>query len=335
MHSLCAMPPGLISRGRAWVMLANFVALRYNGPVLTVFLNVILPNFLVAGSGALFQRWRKLSVGALNQVTLYLFIPPLIFDALLNVDPAAGLFVRLAGAMLLIALFIGVAGLLVSLALRHSRSMRSAFLLCVLFPNAGNMALPVTLLAFGDEGLALAAILFVVQAVLSWSVGVLVASQSELHGLDAIKQVLRVPVVYAVLAAALVLATGWELPPTLAYPISLLARGAFPAMLLVLGFHLASGLEVAELPSLLSTVALRLALTVPLAYLATLLLGLEGLAQQVVIVMASMPPAVFTTIVSTEFNANPRFVTSAVVATSLASLGTLTLVITGVQRWLG
>jgi hypothetical protein len=305
------------------------------GPVLSVFLKVILPIFLVAGLGALFQRRRKAPVTVLAQVTLYLFTPALIFDALVSLNSSAGTFLRVAGAMLLATVFVAAAGLAVSVALRHSRPMRSAFLLCAIFPNVGNIALPVTLLAFGEAGFAMGVVIFVVHSTLSWTLGVFIASQSQLRSAAALKQVFKLPMVYAVLAAALVLATGWELPITLARPIELLADGAFPAMLLVLGFHLGSGFQREEWPSLIAALLLRLAVAAPLAYGATRLVGLDGLGQQVVIVAASMPTGVFTTIVSTEFQAHPRFVTSAVVTSTLASLGTLTAVVHLAQRWLG
>ena len=65
------------------------------------------------------------------------------------------------------------------------------------------------------------------------------------------------------------------------------------------------------------------------------LLGLDGVVQQTVIVVAAMPTAVFTTILATEFDAEPRFVSSAVVMSTFASIGTLTVLITLLQTWLG
>src|SRR5680860_106966 len=39
------------------------------------------------------------------------------------------------------------------------------------FPNAGNMGLPVVLLAFGEQALAVAVIIFATQSILGWSLG--------------------------------------------------------------------------------------------------------------------------------------------------------------------
>ena len=305
-----------------------------DNPLLDVFLNVVLPIFLVAAIGALFQRWRQLPVAPLNQAVLYIFSPAFIFNALMNAQPPAAVSLRIAAAALVLTFLVLVAGLTVSKLLRHSRPMQSAFILSTAFPNAGNMALPLTLLAFGEEGLAIAVIIFIVQASLSWSLGVYVASRSEMSGLDPLWQAFKVPALYAIVAAFSLRAMGWELPTTLAQPIDLLAGAAIPALLLVLGFQLASGLALDQLPSLVAALILRLVVAAPIAYGVTLLLGLEGLGQQVFIVAASMPTAVFTTILATEFRAHPRFVSAAVVTSTVISLASLTIIVTLVQRWL-
>ncbi len=73
----------------------------------------------------------------------------------------------------------------------------------------------------------------------------------------------------------------------------------------------------------------------PLAYLATLLFGLDALTQSVVVIVYAMPVAVFTIILSTEFRTSPKFVTNAVVTSTLASTLTLTLVIPMVKSFIG
>ena len=148
--------------------------------MLDVFINVIMPVFLVAVLAAAFQRWRKAPVGPLAQVTLYLLTPALIFTALVDQEIPASASVRIVAAILLANAFIIAASLLTSLALRHDRAMRSAFVLSTGFPNAGNLSLPVLLLAFGDEGLAVGVIVFVTMAILGQSLGVVIAAGSSL-----------------------------------------------------------------------------------------------------------------------------------------------------------
>ena len=303
--------------------------------MLTVFLDVILPIFLVAAVAAVFQRWRRLPIGPVSQLTLYLFAPALIFSALVERHPPGDVSLQIVGAIILTTMAVGLTSALATRLLRHPRPMQSAFMLSTVFPNAGNMGLPVLLLAFGDAGLAMGVVVFVTHASLGWSLGLFLASRSQLNGLEAVKQVLKTPTLYAVLAGLMVLATGWDVPSVISRPTSLLGQAAIPTMLVVLGFQLAGGVTMEDLPSMVVALTLRLAVAAPLAYGVTLLLGMDGVGQQSVIVVAAMPPAVFTTVLATEFQARPQFVTATVVTGTLLSLATLTGVITIVQRTLG
>ena len=299
--------------------------------MLDIFLNVIMPVFVVTGLSAAFQRWRRLPVAPLNQTTLWLFSPAFIFSHLLSQDLAAVASLRMVGAVSLGILLMLAATYAVSKALRHSRDTESAFLLAGGFPNAGNMGIPVLVLAFGDPGLAPAIIVFVTHSVLGFTVAIILAARSQLTGMAPLLQVLKLPTIYAVAAAFMVSGFGWELPLVVSEPIRILAAGAIPVMLMVLGFQLGMGVEVQQAKSMTTAVFLRLIVSVPLSYLATLAFGLDGLAQGAVIIVGAMPTAIFTTILATEFRANPRFLTGVVVASTAISVVTLTVVVAVVK----
>ncbi len=295
--------------------------------MLDVFINVIMPVFLVAILAAAFQRWRKSSVGPLSQVTLYLLTPALIFTSLVQQEIPPSATFRIVATLLVANTFIIATSLIVSFALRHDRAMRSAFVLSTGFPNAGNMALPVLLLAFGEEGLAVGVIVFVTMAIMGQSLGVFIAAGSSLNMLDSLKQIFKLPAIYAIIAALVVRAAGLELPHVVESPIELLAQASIPMMLVVLGFQLGGEIRLESAASLTAAVMVRLLASVPLAYLSATLLGLDDLARGVVMTVYAMPVAVFTIILATEFKTNPRFVTNAVVTSTFLSTLTLTVVI--------
>lgn len=302
--------------------------------MLDVFFNVVLPTFLVVAIATLFQRWKRLPIATLSQTTFYVLSPALAYSVMIKSSISADKSLKIIGSTILAMALISILSLSVTLLFRHSRTMRSAFLLSTLFPNAGNMALPVILLALGPEGLSIAMVIFVTHVVLGWSLGTFVASRSEKKGFSPILQVLKVPAIYGVFAALGTRMIGWELPIALAEPIDLLATAAIPTMLLVLGFQLGNGISLKELPSLGATTMIRLVIAPPLGYLATILVGLEGLPQQAVIIVASMPTGVFTIILGTQFKTNPGFVTNAVVVSTLLSIVSLTIVVTLVKSLL-
>ncbi len=302
--------------------------------MLDVFLTVILPVFLVAGAGAALQRWRGLTVGTLSPVTVYILSPALVFRLILTADLPAGTSAKLVAAGLLTTAAVIIVAFGISIAMKQDRTMRSGFLLATSFPNVGNMGLPVSLLAFGEAGLAAGVVLFVTQATIAWPLGIFIAARSQTHGLGPLVEALKLPTIYAVAIAALVKAFGWSLPASIELPVEMLAAAAIPAMLVVLGFQLAQGIERERWRALATALAVRLALAAPMAYGITLALGIDGVAQRTTIIMAAMPAAVFPTLLATTYNAEPRFVSSSVILSTLASLGTLTILIDVLDRWL-
>ena len=296
--------------------------------MLQVFINVILPIFVVVGVTWLFQRWRHLDVSVLSQTTLWLFSPAFVFSNILNQQVSMSGSLRVTAAILLATMFMLTLGFVVSQIFRYDRRSASAFMLSIAFPNAGNMGLPVLLLAFGETGVEVGILIFVVHAIVGFSVGIFVAARSEQGGFRPLVQVFRLPTMYAFGLAMVIKYFAIELPAVVLEPVSILGAAAIPVMITVLGFQLGSGVETQSRMMLILAVGSRLIVAVPVYLLATILMGLEGITQGAVIVIGAMPSAVFTTILADEFGANPRFVTSSVVVSTAVSMVSLTVLVT-------
>jgi hypothetical protein len=140
-----------------------------------------------------------------------------------------------------------------------------------------------------------------------------------------------VPAVWGVVAAGVVLGLGLHLPPAVMRPVELLSGAALPTMLLVLGMQLERG-AWPERPGLVALAGILALIVTPiLAFGASHLLGLTGVARQAAVVQAGMPSAVLTTILALEFDVAPSFVTACVLASTLASPITVTLLIAALQ----
>jgi hypothetical protein len=75
---------------------------------------------------------------------------------------------------------------------------------------------------------------------------------------------------------------------------------------------------------LILTSSMRLLIAPAIAYGLSLVFKMNTAAQQAVVLEAAMPVAVLTTILATEFETEPSFVTAAVLITTLLSPLTLT-----------
>jgi predicted permease len=299
--------------------------------LLSIFANDVLPVFVVAAVGFAVARVYKADVRALSRVTFNALSPCLVFEMLVTSSLGAADFGRMTALAVLTIGGIGLVARLVTMSFRLDRAMTSAFLIVVMFSNSGNYGLPVILFAFGRDALAHATVYFVVNAVATYTLGVFLASAGRRSLGQAAAGVLRVPAVWAVVAAGIVMALGVHLPPAVMRPVELLSAAAIPTMILVLGMQLERGAWPERPMLVITAVILALVVTPAIAFGASRLLGLAGAARQAAILQSGMPSAVLTTILALEFDVAPSFVTACVMLSTLASPVTVTLLIAALR----
>jgi predicted permease len=283
--------------------------------------------------GFLLARRFDASVETVSKVSFNALSPCLVFYQLVTSNITGFEFGRMALFCVLLTTAMGLAARLAAIPLGLDRQTLSSFLLVVMFSNSGNYALPVVLFAFGREALGYASVYFVTSAILVYTVGVFVAASGAPGVRRALMGVVRVPAIYAVAAAALVMLTRAELPPAVMRPIGMLSDAALPIMLLVMGMQL----ERAVMPKQPTAVAIAVALSLAVGPMVgmglSILLDLTGPARQAAILMASMPTAVITTVLALEFDLDPNFATSAVFVSTMLSPFSLVLIIAYLQRF--
>ncbi len=290
--------------------------------------NNIVPIFIVIGLGYALERRLKIEIKSVSRTIFYALTPCLVFSSLVTSTISGGEFWRIASFEILITLGVALVAWGVARALRFYRAMESAFLLATLFVNAGNYGLSVNQLAFGDEALARAIIYFVVSSLLINTTGVYLASRGKAKAFDALLNVFKVPIVYAVFLAVFVKLINLDVTGSPVFKaVEMVGQGAVPLMLLLLGMQLAKaplaqGMRTAGLAALI-----RLAVAPVIAFSLANLWGLTGPTLQACVVEASMPTAVTTAVLAIEFDARPEFVTSVIFLSTLASPITLTLII--------
>ncbi|TMQ69957.1 MAG: AEC family transporter [Candidatus Eisenbacteria bacterium] len=292
--------------------------------LLRLFVEHLLPVLLVAGAGYLLASLLDLDGRAFTAVAFHLFAPCLIFQTLLESRVPAGMMLLIgAFAALTMAIPAGEAWAIARL-LRWSRTRSSAVVMCVLFPNVGNYGLSANLLAFGKDALTYASVFFVAASIVFYTVGVLIASLGRAGVRPALLGLLRVPALWALIAAFLLRAlhVPWSGAPERA--VSLLAAACIPSFLVVLGMQLRGArLRGAAMPMALAT-GLRLLGGMAAGLLCAPLMGLTGTARQAAVLEAAMPTAVVTGIIAGEYEVEPSLVASVVLLTTLLSPLTLT-----------
>jgi predicted permease len=292
--------------------------------LLTIFGNNLLPIFLIAGTGYLAGTLLKVDPRSISRVVFYIFSPCLLFDLLISSELNGDVMLRMVAFALATISITGVITWLIGRAIKLDRKILTAVIVTTVTLNAGNYGLSLNLFAFGEEGLAYGSIFFVASAVFTYTVGVTVASMGNTSFLDAIKGLIKIPAIYAVVIAIVFIITNWQLPIFVERSVSLLGDAAIPGMLLVLGLQLQRNSRSNHTRALVLANGMRVFASPFLAIGMATLFGLQGTAFNAGVVEASMPTAVLSTILATEYDANPIFVTTTVLSTTLLSPLTLT-----------
>ncbi len=289
-----------------------------------LFFNNLFPILLAAVIGFALAKWLKINPRPLSQIIFYIFSPMLVFKLITSSQLSNQDILRTLAVAILVITCVGVLTWLIGRVLRLDRLTLSAVLITAMFMNAGNYGLPLTSFAFGDQALAFASIFFVINAVCTNTVGIVIASSGSMRVVDAIKGLFKFPAIYALVLAILFMQFKWQLPSGLDRAVTLLSNAAIPCMLVLLGMQLVNIHFEGQAAPLILTGSMRLLIAPALAFGMTRLFGMSGPAYQAVVLEAAMPVAVMTTILATEFEAQPSFVTTAVLVTTLLSPFTLT-----------
>ncbi len=295
--------------------------------ILTVLTQNILPIFIVAGFGYALQRWQALDKRTLSRVTLYVLSPALVFSSLVQSELMTSELSRLVLFTVVTMAAMAAIAFIAARLLRFSRRETAMLVVVVMFVNGGNYGLTLNQLRYGDVGLALAIVYYATSTVLVYSAGIFIASMGQLSWREALRRLLSMPPIYAALAAIVVYFYRIPIPSPVMSAVEIAGRGAIPVMILVLGMQMADMRGQGDWRLMIPAVGLRLLVAPFVAFSMAALVGLQGLSRSVGIIEASMPTAVITIILATEFDLQPTAVTSIVIASTLLSPLTISLAI--------
>ena len=282
-------------------------------------LSIMAPVFVGVTFGFIWSRLDKpFDEEFITSLVFNLGTPLLVFSTLtkLDTDPKAFAEIALVVVVALVLLFI-----ISFLVLKILRLDPRTYLATIMIPNTGNVGLPLCFLAFGELGLAFAIIVYTIVSLTQFTLGVAIAA-----GSFSILELGRNSLIYAVLAALLVMVTNYQLPHWIASTVHIFGQLAIPLMLIMLGVSLAK-LKITNLPRNLILSSLRLTMGLIVGLLVSYLFGLEGVARGVVVLECSMPAAVFNYMLAMRYKNSPEDVAGLVVTSTLFSFATLPLLL--------
>ncbi|WP_288428388.1 AEC family transporter [uncultured Spirosoma sp.] len=276
--------------------------------VLNELLTNVVPlyGFIILGYVA--SRWLGLKSKPISSLLLYVLIPVVIFDNILKAEPA-----QLATAMSIVFLLAALMNIPAALVNRRFGSDVHPDLLRCSFSyfNIGWFGIPVVMALFGEAKMPLIISAYMGNVLYGDTVGYYLVSRSkDMDVKDSIKNVLKIPAIYALIAAIIANAYGVKMPESLE-PVMKGASWTLSALgMIIIGVTLTAvdvkNVAYAQFSTIMAVRYVAAALILGLlVWLESLVIGqLEGDEQKLMLLMATFPIAanlvVFATYIDTE-----------------------------------
>ncbi|MEM8832548.1 MAG: AEC family transporter [Cyanobacteria bacterium P01_G01_bin.19] len=298
---------------------------------MTTILPAVLPVGLIILVGFAVGKKLTLERSTLSQLVLYVLSPALVIDSLYRTELPFSSSSKLLAGFALTSTVLYIMVWLLSRLLDLPIPLRRSIAAIVMFPNNGNMGLPVVAFALGTAGLDRAVVYMLGSSFLMFGFGpAIVRGKGFLQGL---KLTLKLPLIWAMLFGLALRLVRLELPWKLDEGIKQLGAAAIPIALIVLGIQLSQTQFQPKLKEL--SVAIARLTVAPLVALAIgIILQLEILDLQVLILQSSMPTAVNSFIIASEFGGDKDLVARAIVSSTLMSFISLPLVLLAIKTFL-
>ncbi len=298
----------------------------------------VIPVFLIISLGYFIGRKTDYDLKFVTDVTMYFTLPILIFSALAHKwdTPflAREFLVTGIGTLFII---MGTAGMVAVYLLLTKKPGMTILYPTVMFINAGNLALSLDYFAFGYDGFLRGVLFQVVNTSLMYSLGVYLVGRNL-----NLKQILKVPFMYAAIAGSLVWVFHIQLPEFVLRGTEFLGNAALPVLVLMLGYSL-KNIDLSNLNLAVGAGAVRIFGGLAVASIFVFILvkvGLIGdhpgdmLTMKVLILNGSMPAALGIYLLAQKYDHQPELVAPIVFASTVIGLTTIPIVLWGVNYFI-
>ena len=291
---------------------------------MTVLITALLPVSLIILIGFIAAHYLSLEQKTLSQLFVYILSPALLVSSLyrtqLSTQSIAGL---LGGFAMISVILYGVAWALGKI-LNLKPDIRKSLIATTLLPNTGNLGLSLNAFVYGETGLERAIVCLIGASILMFAITPALLRGGGLNA--GVKLTLKLPIFWAAIAGFALRLLAIKVPENIYLTVNQLGMASISLGLLILGKQLAVTSPKIGFYEIAAS-SLRLLLAPLVAYGVGRALHLQGLDLQVLILQSSMPVAVSSLIMVTEFGGNPALVARTVVVSTLLSFLTLPLVI--------
>lgn len=311
-----------------------------------IFMNSMMPIFMLIGLGIVLDRKFKLDLYTLSKLNFYILLPSFVFRALYEAQFGWDSLEIVLCAITVLFLNYLMAGI-VGKSANYDQPKTATLKNVVMFNNCGNMGVALATFVFTNVpyiidgqtpyaslGLLSVVSIMVIQTITSNTFGFYQAGVGRLTKRDALSVVLYMPMIYAVPISLLLKLAPFDLHHFFAYaPLSIFANAFVGVAMLALGVQInRTPLNFWKKDVLLAS-SLRLVAS-PLLAAAVVIIFIHvygpfhPIAAQTIVLTYSVPSAINMALIAIEMKNNPEYATQCVMATTVLSAVTMPLFIT-------
>ncbi len=308
--------------------------------MLSIIWEVIAPIFAMVGLGYLVQKRVGLDLKTLARLNFYVFVPAFLFVKIYESTLSVADLGRIGAHFALFFVTMGALAWICAGLFGLGDRLRRALTASVVFYNSGNYGIPVAQLAFANSAnpalpLQVQAAMVMLQNITTFTVGVfLIASGRGGRLRDTLSEILKLPMIYVLVAAGTMRYFGWAPFAPINTALHYLSDALVPIAVVTLGAQMA-GLEVPKFGRALSlSLALRLVAAPVIGFGLVWALGIKGLLAESLVVSTCFPTAVNSALLALQFENEPEFAAAAVFYSTLVSTLTVSATIYVARVWL-
>ena len=294
-----------------------------------VFVDIIVPVFILIGIGVVLHRVFHFDLYTLAKVNIYFVVPGFIFLKLYETAFSLSLFLSVLWFFLILIIVLYFVSSGISRLFRYSKSVRATFTNSILFYNSGNYGVPVNDLVFKHDPFAMSiqVIILTFQNILTFSWGIFALKTVEGNKLSAVVGYFKMPVLYAMILGIGFNLLNVDVPEFVLIPANYIADAMVALALVTLGAQVAQLRFAKNLSVVYVSLILRLIMGPAFAVAIIYLLSLEGVIAQALLISSAMPTAVNSAIIAQEYENEPELAAQIVLASTVFSMVTVTVVI--------
>lgn len=296
---------------------------------ISVFINVILPMFLLILAGAFLHRKLEFNLSTFSKLLIYFLLPIVCFKNIYEADISSELMKLI---LIYLLIFNGVligTSFFISKFLNYNKKLSSTFQNSSVLSNSANFGLPVSSLVFIQNplGLSIQIMIAIAQNILTYTWGFYNSVAASSENSQVLKKIIKLPILHALILALFFRYFEVKIPAFIYNPLTN-AANAFVAIALI---TLGAQITYIRIKSISKTVILssifRLFYSPAVGLVIILLLNIDGTIAQALFISSSFPSNRSASLLALEYNNYPEVASSVVVITTLGSCVTVATVI--------